>query len=117
MYLLQYFRQSQILNQHQLIFVIISQNVVSMVLAQAFHSLPKHTSMSRSKSKLSFAFVHHANQFLITDGYANKSGIFEVAGRQGSKTGLFNLLEIHRKYRVPLNIHISGTLLESLAWH
>lgn len=88
-----------------------------MVVAQAFHSLPDHNKMSRSKSKLSFAFVHHANQFLITDGYTNKSGISEVAGRHGSKTGLFNILEIHRKFRVPLNIHISGTLLESLAWH
>ncbi len=88
-----------------------------MVLAQAFHSLSEHPSISRSKSKLSFAFVHHANQFLITDGYANRSGISEVAGKQGSKTGLLNIIEIHRKYRVPLNIHISGTLLESLAWH
>jgi hypothetical protein len=68
-------------------------------------------------TKLSFAVVHHANQFLITDGYENRSGISKVAGRQGSKMGLLRILEIHRNYHVPLNLHISGTLLESLAWH
>jgi hypothetical protein len=87
-----------------------------MVLRQAFHS-SEHPSMNRSKSKLSFAFVHHANQFLITNGYENRSGISDITGSEGSKTGMFKMLDIHRKYLIPLNIHISGTLLESLAWH
>ncbi len=73
--------------------------------------------MPRSQEPLTIAFIHHANQFLITDGYNNKAGISSVVGTPGSETGLLRVLETHLRYRVPLNLHISGTLLESLAWH
>ncbi len=73
--------------------------------------------MPSSQERLAVAFVHHANQFLITDGYENRVGISAVAGQDGSATGLARVLETHLRYRVPLNLHISGTLLEALAWH
>ncbi len=73
--------------------------------------------MPSSQERLAVAFVHHANQFLITDGYENRVGISAVAGLDGSGTGLARVLETHLRYRVPLNLHISGTLLEALAWH
>ncbi len=73
--------------------------------------------MPRSQEPLTIAFIHHANQFLITDGYNDKTGISSVVGTPESDTGLLRVLETHLRYRVPLNLHISGTLLESLAWH
>ncbi len=63
------------------------------------------------------AIVHHANQFIITDGYENRMGISSIVGTTGGSTGLTRVLDLHERYRVPLNLHISGTLLESLAWH
>lgn len=27
------------------------------------------------------------------------------------------VLKLHAEYKIPLNLHISGTLLESIAWH
>ena len=69
------------------------------------------------KQSASLAFVHHANQFLITDGYDNRMGISAIVGTLASQTGLMRVLELHEHYKVPLNLHISGTLLESVAWH
>ncbi len=63
------------------------------------------------------AIVHHANQYVITDGYDNRMGISSVVGARGSSTGFLRVLDLHEQYRVPLNLHMSGTLLESLAWH
>jgi glycosyl hydrolase family 57 len=63
------------------------------------------------------AIVHHANQYIITDGYDNRMGISEVTGTPTSATGLTRVLALHERYKVPLNLHISGTLLESLAWN
>jgi hypothetical protein len=60
--------------------------------------------------QVSFALVHHANQYLITDGYDNREGISDiVAGMDGA-------LDVHERYGIPLNLHISGTLLEAVAW-
>jgi len=66
---------------------------------------------------VSVAFIHHANQLLITDGYQNREGISAIAGSKNSTTGLLRILELHRRYQIPLNLHISGTLMESLEWH
>jgi hypothetical protein len=63
------------------------------------------------------AIVHHANQLVITDGYDNRMGVSAIVGTSSSPTGLMRVLELHEQYRVPLNLHVSGTLLESLAWH
>lgn len=57
------------------------------------------------------AIVHHGNQFLITDGYLNREGISEIV------KGFDAVLALHEKYRVPLNLHLSGTLIEAAAWH
>ena len=63
------------------------------------------------------AIVHHANQYIITNGYDNRPGIQAVVGSKNEKRGLAWILELHRAYKIPANIHISGTLLESLAWY
>ncbi|HYO82707.1 MAG TPA: hypothetical protein VES20_14980, partial [Bryobacteraceae bacterium] len=65
----------------------------------------------------SFAIVHHANQYLITEGYDNREGIAAIAGRPGETTGFRHILRLHEKLEIPFNLHISGTLLEALAWH
>src|SRR5579872_6482020 len=62
------------------------------------------------------AIVHHANQYLITDGYTTRPGITSVVGSREEGQGLACILELHREYRIPANIHVSGTLLETLAW-
>jgi hypothetical protein len=65
----------------------------------------------------SLALVHHANQYLITTGYDNREGIDAVIGRPGGGSGLVSVLEMHRDYAVPVNLHISGTLIEAIAWY
>ena len=66
---------------------------------------------------ISFALVHHANQYLITDGYADREGISDIVGSESNETGILAVLAVHEAEGVPLNLHISGTLLESIAWH
>src|SRR5262245_54948355 len=63
------------------------------------------------------ALVHHANQYLITNGYETRSGLDETVGGVGAAIGYLKILELHRTYAVPLNLHLSGTLLEALAWY
>jgi starch synthase len=57
------------------------------------------------------ALVHHANQFVITDGYENRDGISTILD------GYEGVLAMHERHRIPLNLHLSGTLLEAVAWH
>lgn len=64
-----------------------------------------------------FAIVHHANQYLITNGYENRHGLRATLGSVESKSGLAWILELHRIHQTPLNLHVSGTLLEAIAWH
>jgi hypothetical protein len=66
---------------------------------------------------LPFAFVHHANQYLITNGYDNRHGLSEAIGTIEERAGFAWILELHRRYRIPANLHLSGTLIESIAWH
>ena len=63
----------------------------------------------------SLALVHHANQYLITTGYDNREGLDAVIG--GETAGLSGVLRLHERLAVPMNLHISGTLLEAAAWH
>jgi starch synthase len=56
-------------------------------------------------------FVHHANQFIITDGYANRDGISVIA------EGYERVLRRHEELDIPAGLHLSGTLLEALAWY
>jgi hypothetical protein len=49
------------------------------------------------------AFVHHANQHIA---YIYEAGI-----------GYHRVLDTHEYYRLPVNLHLSGTLMTSLAWN
>lgn len=57
------------------------------------------------------AFVHHANQFVITDGYADRDGISVTAA------GYDAVLSLHVELGVPAALHLSGPVLEAIAWH
>ena len=61
--------------------------------------------------------MHHANQYLITEGYENRHGLREAIGTVEDRSGFAWILELHRRYNIPANLHLSGTLLESIAWH
>jgi hypothetical protein len=65
----------------------------------------------------SLALVHHANQYLITDGYDNREGLAAVLGVTGGSSGFSRVIDLHVRYNIPFNLHISGTLLEAIAWH
>jgi hypothetical protein len=56
------------------------------------------------------AFVHHANQPLLVDGYADRDGLLPIA------EGYARVLGVHEELGVPLTVHLSGTLIEALAW-
>lgn len=65
----------------------------------------------RRRRPVSLAIVQHAHQYLITDGYENREGISQILD------AFTAILALHLRYRVPLNLHVSGLLLESIAWH
>src|SRR5262245_18064958 len=71
------------------------------------------------RGRVYLALAHHANQYVITDGYADREGIGAILGLacEGYRRGLLPLLQMHLDYQVPLNLHLSGTLIETLAWH
>jgi hypothetical protein len=56
------------------------------------------------------AIVQHGHQYLITDGYDSREGLSEIVA------SFSRVLAIHLRYRVPLNLHLSGTLVEAIAW-
>src|SRR5262249_7567487 len=62
-------------------------------------------------ARVAMALVHHANQYLITDGYENRQGITRIV------EGYAKALELHERFGVAANLHLSGTLIETLAWH
>ncbi len=66
---------------------------------------------------IDFAIVHHANQYIITNGYLNREGLDDVIGIHGRNTGYLKVLQLHRAYQIPFNLHLSGTLLEAILWH
>src|SRR2546429_2678204 len=76
-----------------------------------------NTAVTVQREVAALAVVHHANQYMVTDGYDNRVGISGIVGTSSSQTGLLRVLKLHERYRVPFSLHISGTLLESLAWH
>ncbi|MDR6550686.1 hypothetical protein [Paenibacillus qinlingensis] len=67
-------------------------------------------------ARIPVAIVHHANQYLITNGYVNRPGIGETIGPTDGSSGLRAILELHSKYDIPFHLHISGTLIETCAW-
>ncbi|MET4059329.1 hypothetical protein ABIB35_000860 [Arthrobacter sp. UYP6] len=62
-------------------------------------------------SGVPIAFVHHANQFVITDGYLDRDGISVTAA------GYDAVLSLHVELGIPAALHISGPVLEAIAWH
>ncbi len=66
---------------------------------------------------VSLALVHHANQYIITNGYQNREGLDDLVGTLESSNGYLRILELHKAYQIPLNLHLSGTLLEAILWH
>ena len=67
--------------------------------------------LRRRPAPLPVALVHHANQYLITEGYTEREGLGTLLA------GYTRLLDLHEKYRIPVNLHVSGTLIEAAAWH
>jgi starch synthase len=57
------------------------------------------------------ALVHHANQFLITNGYKDRQGIDRIV------EGYAAVLRLHEEHGIVANLHLSGTLIEAAAWH
>jgi hypothetical protein len=66
--------------------------------------------VTERRSSLPFAVVQHGHQQLITDGYDNREGISDVVDAFAA------VLEQHLRCRVPLNLHLSGMLIEAIAW-
>ncbi len=66
---------------------------------------------------IDFAIVHHANQYMITNGYLNREGLDDVIGVRGRSVGYHKVFELHEAYKIPFNLHVSGTLLETILWH
>src|SRR3972149_755355 len=65
---------------------------------------------SQERNQVPLAIVQHGHQYLITNGYDNREGISEVLDAFAS------VFALHLKYGVPLNLHLSGTLIEAIAW-
>ena len=73
--------------------------------------------MIRGYDPVAFAIVHHANQQIITNGYENRAGLEDSVGQRDGRYGYLAILALHRTYKVPFNLHLSGTLLEALLWY
>ncbi|MGO4890450.1 hypothetical protein ACJ2A9_22100 [Anaerobacillus sp. MEB173] len=69
-----------------------------------------------SNVSIPIAIVHHANQYLITNGYNNRPGIKDIIGPPDASTGLRAVLDLHSQYNIPFHLHISGTFIEACAW-
>ncbi|MEH7385235.1 hypothetical protein V7147_07480 [Bacillus sp. JJ1521] len=67
-------------------------------------------------SYVPIAIVHHANQYLITNGYQNRTGLAEIIGPPDASSGLRAILDLHAEYEIPFHLHVSGTLIEACAW-
>jgi Ser/Thr protein kinase RdoA (MazF antagonist) len=56
------------------------------------------------------AIVHHANQYLVAEGYDNRQGLGAIAEGYG------RVLRLHERFGIPAALHLSGTLVEAAAW-
>jgi len=57
------------------------------------------------------AVVLHANQYLISGNYADRQGLVEIVA------GYQTVLDLHVRHAITASLHLSGTLIEALAWH
>lgn len=87
-----------------------SRRCVDVVRSAASPGIPVPRSRPRP-APLPLAIVHHANQYLVTDGYQDREGLTSLV------TGYAALLRLHEKYRTPVTLHLSGTMVEAAAWH
>src|SRR5919199_7018645 len=74
-------------------------------------NLTETVNSTQTPRRIPLALVHHANQYLIADDYDNRQGIGDIV------RGYAAALRLHEQYGVPANLHLSGTLIETLAWH
>jgi thiamine kinase-like enzyme len=79
---------------------------------------------NNGSGQVHLALVHHANQYVITNGYADRQGMNDILGLSNPiwgpgvhRTGFLPLLQMHLDYCIPLNLHLSGTLMETVVWH
>lgn len=79
---------------------------------------------NNESKQVCLAIVHHANQYVITNGYADRQGMNDILGLSNPlwgpgvhRTGFLPLLQMHLDHCIPLNLHLSGTLMETLVWH
>ncbi|MEW5761499.1 MAG: hypothetical protein AB1779_12115, partial [Candidatus Thermoplasmatota archaeon] len=65
------------------------------------------SSSAKYEKKAKLGIVHHANQFIknVSDFVNDSNGM-----------GYVRVLDIHEKYNIPVNLHISGTLAEAIQW-
>jgi len=62
-------------------------------------------------SSVRLTLIHHANQYLLTEGYLNRDGFSQIV------QGYAGVLAAHEHHKIPCGLHLSGTLIESIAWH
>jgi len=67
--------------------------------------------------RVALAMVHHANQYVITNGYDNREGIDDLVGDDNAANSYSKIIDLHLAYGVPVNLNLSGTLLEAMLWH
>jgi two-component system, NarL family, nitrate/nitrite response regulator NarL len=58
----------------------------------------------------------HANPHSSSDGNEIRQGLPAALGSADSKCSILWVLALHRKYEIPAHIHLSGALLEPIAW-
>ncbi len=61
-------------------------------------------------ARTTLSFVHHANQFLLTEGYQSREGLSQTV------QGYAGILQMHEQSGIPCGLHLSGTLIEAIAW-
>lgn len=65
----------------------------------------------RGEKAVPMAIVQHGQQYLITDGYEGREGLSEILEAFAA------VFALHLRYAVPFHLHLSGTLIEAIAWH
>ena len=66
---------------------------------------------------IAFAFVHHANQYLITEGYDNRHGLRAAVGSIESKSGFSWIGQPASPFQYSPKSSPERTLIEAIAWH
>lgn len=70
-----------------------------------------HEPAGPGPARVPLVLVQHAHQHLVAAGYDSREDVFDL------HRSLSALITEHLSTRVPLALHISGTLTTALAWH